>query len=813
MLYFSGLPAQAQYGGGTGEANDPYQIATAEDLMLLGESPEDYDKDFILTADIDLDPNLPGRKVFNKAVIAPDSVGGRTSTGIPFKGVFNGNGYTISHLSITGGSHLGLFGNLWFGARIYNLGMEAVRVNGTGNSVGGLVGWNYGGIIIMGYSTGTVTGVENVGGLVGYNWQGSISISYSAGVVKGVRNIGGLVGDNIGSITTSYSTGTVGGNEYVGGLVGDNPDGSVIASFWNMESSGQTTSAGGTGLTTAEMQDIDTYLNAGWDFADEVLNGTCDYWQISPGDYPQLRYRAGESPVMPEGLGTVEEPYLIRNFRDLGTIWFEPLAYYRLEAPVDLSGIIWSMAVVPWFGGTFDGNGHMISNLHIHGSGYLGLFGQLGFGAEISNLGLEEVDVNGTGEYVGGLVGWNEGSIAQSLSTGMVNGDYSVGGLVGENRHGGSIITSYSTGSVNGDRSVGGLVGDNFGSITASYSTSTVTGHFSVVGGLVGFNSGGSITASYSTGTVTGSLRVGGLVGSHSYGSITMSYSTGAVIGRGDGTGDVGGLVGWIDNGNITTSFWDMQTSGRTTSASGIGKTTAEMQTASTFLDIGWDFIDETTNGTEDIWWILEGQSYPRLWWELTEASFIVVDDFESYNDLELGTELTRIYNFWWDGYDDPKNGSTVGYENAPFCERTIVHGGFQSMPYFYDNTGTALYSEATRKFSPAQDWTEQGVGVLSLWFYGDPNNTPEPMYVGIANANGPTVVVYHDNPDETLIETWTEWTIDLQEFATQGVNLTNVNSISIGFGDKNSPPTGGSGLVFFDDIRLYRLATKEPEP
>jgi hypothetical protein len=89
------------------------------------------------------------------------------------------------------------------------------------------------------------------------------------------------------------------------------------------------------------------------------------------------------------------------------------------------------------------------------------------------------------------------------------------------------------------------------------------------------------------------------------------------------GTGwDVGGLVGsrnyyWGDV--VSHSFWDTQTSGQTDSAGGTGKTTGEMQTAKTFLDAGWDFVDEIDNGTEDIWWILEGQDYPRLWWEEIE--------------------------------------------------------------------------------------------------------------------------------------------------------------------------------------------------
>ena len=72
-------------------------------------------------------------------------------------------------------------------------------------------------------------------------------------------------------------------------------------------------------------------------------------------------------------------------------------------------------------------------------------------------------------------------------------------------------------------------------------------------------------------------------------------------------------------SGNILNSFWDIETSGQTISSGGTGLTTAEMQTESTFTDAGWDFVGETANGTEDIWWILEGQDYPRLWWEAAE--------------------------------------------------------------------------------------------------------------------------------------------------------------------------------------------------
>jgi len=104
------------------------------------------------------------------------------------------------------------------------------------------------------------------------------------------------------------------------------------------------------------------------------------------------------------------------------------------------------------------------------------------------------------------------------------------------------------------------------------------------------------------------------------------------------------------------------------------------------------------------------------------------------------------------------------------------------------------------------RNWTEEDVGILSLWFRGNSSNAAERMYVAL---NG-SAVVYHNNPNVAQIAKWTEWRIDLQEFAALGVNLANVNTISIGFGDKNNLLAGGSGMVLFDDIRLYR---PEPEP
>ena len=188
--------------------------------------------------------------------------------------------------------------------------------------------------------------------------------------------------------------------------------------------------------------------------------------------------------------------------------------------------------------------------------------------------------------------------------------------------------------------------------------------------------------------------------------------------------------------------------------------------------------------------------------WSFTVAGYLIVDDFESYNDLDpADPESNRIFNVWADGYDQPTNGSIVGYDVAPFTERTIVHSGAQAMPLFYDNSGTARYSEVTLTLSSQRDWTEEGVITLTLWFRGDSANTAAPMYVAL---NG-SATVSHDNPDAALTDTWTQWNIPLTDFSNQGVVLTNVNSITIGLGNRTSPQPSGSGMMFFDDIRLYR--------
>ncbi|UCF08881.1 MAG: hypothetical protein JSW28_04095, partial [Thermoplasmata archaeon] len=287
------------------------------------------------------------------------------------------------------------------------------------------------------------------------------------------------------------------------------------------------------------------------------------------------------------------------------------------------------------FTGVFDGNGHTISNFTYTSTGtsYIGIFGCVDDpNAEIKNLGLIEANVNaGTGyavgllvgylrngsvsncyvedsrvsggsSKIGGLVGKNNGTITNCQSSSTVLGGHAVGGLVGENGSG-MVTNSHSSCEVSGDLDVGGLVGDNWsGTVANCCSNSDVSGGNNV-GGLVGLNYDyGSVSISYSTGDVSGGSNVGGLVGESYYNStISNCYSAGNV----SGDLNVGGLLG-LNEGEVYSSFWDIETSGRISSDGGIGKTTAEMQTASTFL--GW--------GCDLAWTIDEGNDYPRLVWE-----------------------------------------------------------------------------------------------------------------------------------------------------------------------------------------------------
>jgi thiol-disulfide isomerase/thioredoxin len=326
-----------------------YQINDANDLIDLTKS-EGLDQYYILTNDIDLSSNPLEKPIGD------------------LDGVFDGNGHVISNLDINlpNSKYVGLFGKLKERGFVKNLVMRDVHVHGeqyvggivgkNGGSVenchvdgevngeehvGGLVGYNHnyiygcssvvqvagtkriGGLVgdsygkvIKSMSGCTVNGVEAyVGGLVGFNLdKGEVQNCYSKARVTGDKHVGGLIGRNTYEVKYCYATGKVGGNTNVGGLIGSSPATATTSnSFWNIDTTGQTISEGGTCKTTFEMKMADTFLSTGWNISDDPNNISQKTWWIDVGqDYPHLTWELRFEPlacsVEPNELNEANEP-------------------------------------------------------------------------------------------------------------------------------------------------------------------------------------------------------------------------------------------------------------------------------------------------------------------------------------------------------------------------------------------------------------------------------------------------------------------------------------------------------------------------
>ncbi|UCC99029.1 MAG: hypothetical protein JSW66_03915 [Phycisphaerales bacterium] len=192
--------------------------------------------------------------------------------------------------------------------------------------------------------------------------------------------------------------------------------------------------------------------------------------------------------------------------------------------------------------------------------------------------------------------------------------------------------------------------------------------------------------------------------------------------------------------------------------------------------------------------------------WDFITADFVIVDDFEPYNDTNPGEPgSNRILETWIDGYGDETNGALVGHDFPPYAEQTTVHSGDQSMPLYYDNTGAALQSETQRVWAEPQDWTWAIVGsnALKLYTHGSPQNAPGELYLIIEDGAG----VSHKlaNPDSTIFTSaeWVEWELSLNEFTAAGVDLAAVTKLVIGIADLPGQAEA-SGILYVDDIRRY---------
>jgi filamentous hemagglutinin family protein len=573
-----------------------------------------------------------------------------------FSGTFSGLGHAVDGLTIARGTenNVGLFhaisgqvrdltlsnatiaGNISVGAISGSLSgtLSGIHVTGSvfgnGSNVGGLVGQVTNGTVQDSSSTASVTGLSNIGGLVGTVQNGTLENVYSTGSVTGTiinssAFAGGLVGNVFDSatLTNTYASGRVQGYTATGGLIGGTFLSTITFnnSYWDVSSTGQTSSAsGGTAITSTNARNQSTYN--GFDFANT--------WVMFEGDTrPMLRSEYSTTVFTPHALQLIGMN-LAGNYRlgsnlDLGTALVASGNGYHSNA-WGASGFKPLGNNATPFTGTFDGQGFSLSGLAINraGTNYVGLFGFTS-GATLTNVKLVGGSVTGN-DGVGALVGYMTGGALDSASasttvSGTSTGEANTGGLVGTS-DGGAITDSSASGNVTGaGTKIGGLVGFNVngGSITRSYATGNVTSNilingFGYVGGLVGANgfsgNGGLISQSYATGTVRGAAGpIGGFVG-HNEGSITDSYATGAVISQGSASNiggfagvnlnlgtisnsystgyiasgsQMGGFVGF-NNGAISSAYWDIQTSGQTQGAGGglsagiTGRTTAQLQ-------------------------------------------------------------------------------------------------------------------------------------------------------------------------------------------------------------------------------------------
>jgi len=264
-------------------------------------------------------------------------------------------------------------------------------------------------------------------------------------------------------------------------------------------------------------------------------------------DLDAIRNNLGSSYILMNGLNSTTPGYdeLASDVANQGKGW-QPIGYEYWD------GEQWVEEV---FQGTFDGQGYEISDLFIDRSDEdgIGLFGRLGQGGMVKNVGIVDADVTGLFR-VGALVGFNEGgTVSSAHSAGSVIGEASIGGLVGVNEEG-TISNSHSTCSVNGYLEVGGLIGMNaYGTVSNCYGTGNVVGEEEPVGGLLGANYEGTVSDCYATGSVTGNLLSGGLVGENQ-GTVSNCYATGSVTGSGEYGEMVGGLVG-DNSGTVSNSY------------------------------------------------------------------------------------------------------------------------------------------------------------------------------------------------------------------------------------------------------------------
>lgn len=567
-----------------------------------------------------------------------------------------GGQYEENSVNIGGliGNYVGWTQYEYRGWHYYSIG-HVVKCYTTGNvkgetNVGGLLGQQNYGFTQECAATGNVEGTVNVGGLIGWSnvteqtGEPHYVVLENNSVLSNVTGgsyVGGIVGcsDNTMTITNCYSAGKVEGTNNLGGLIGDITGVTITSSYYDSVMTPVVSQYNSNIAKLTPVMKI-TSTFAGWNFE--------SIWDIRPGStYPYLRdllrfdgLKGGSITI--EGLGTAENPYIIKTTQQLIDVKLDLNSCYKLGNDIDLNGAEWTPLGkddMP-FTGTFDGAGFAIKNFVINAEDKdnLGLFNTIS-DATIKNLTLDGIKILGR-RNVGTIAAVVKGTKTSIINCKVVNsvikGSYDIGGLIGKTDTSATasitecLVNAKVTGEYN---EVGGLAGYFKGNITKTYVQGEITGNHYMesneyVGGLIGNMVGGAIECCYNVATVNGLTYTGGLLGAAANVTIKNSFSLGNVSGKkyvggmvgickaattmaycyaaGKVVGDtyVSGLCGDGANLTMTSSYYDSDINPyKPVVSSSSARFTVSMKHATNYSD--WNF--------EDIWAIDPGKSYPYL--------------------------------------------------------------------------------------------------------------------------------------------------------------------------------------------------------
>ncbi len=522
--------------GGLG-AEEPIPISSIEELQRIG-NDADYplDADYIVTQDIDASETAEWNDGEGFQPLGAYDPQGKLPEDRAFRGTLDGGDHAIAGLTINRPQMAFNAIFAWVGEEgvIRNLTLEDNNITARAYVAGFAAVFE--GRMEGCRTTGSVTSPqdgERVGGLVAVNEGGVISESHTTGPVAGENAVGGLIGLNVGGeISDCSAAGAVSGRSGIGGLVGQQRLGALIRdSFASGDVQASAYLAGGLVGSSREDSVIENAYAEG-----DVMAGEGSAGGLAGGNGSEITssFATGAVRVISGGAA----------------------------------------------GGLAGGNSGEITDSHAtgnvtaeEGDNVGGLLGGNGRDALVSGC-YATGDVFGTAFNTGGLIGTNQGAVAQCHASGAVEGGLVVGGLVGDNMQDGSIAECFATGDVTGTHGSGGLVGLNRGAVSDSYALGAVEGEVEATAGLVAGN-GGTITRTYAAGPVT---------------------SEGV---------DLGGLVGQDANGTVEASFWDIDATGQSESEGGEGLGGEAMRRQAVFAEAGWDF--------DAIWAIDEGETYPYL--------------------------------------------------------------------------------------------------------------------------------------------------------------------------------------------------------